>query len=338
VDRRADPALRRRRGEHQFAIRAHRAARNRSPAQVMPAVEQRGSGRPSRLLVRHGEIAGSYAGTPRGPVHRRGRVRSVRASSPGVTVWTQSGGGRDEAIVPAGLGARDTLRLRPRCGCTERHRRHDDGARHADLDWIIGWNKGDFLAVRPWRVRKPRRCQPHRRLRDEGTRRDREARLSGDRRGAAVGRVTSGTQTPFLKKAIGMAYVPSPTRRRAPSSTWTSGRLARATVVRCRSTTTERVTCIQPTASTRKTTSGSKVTGETRAGGITDYAPEAAGRRRVLDLPQVGRALKVGESFGPWSRSRPFQSCTARCRGSHGGHSALAEKPEKVNADPTRAG
>ena len=27
--------------------------------------------------------------------------------------------------------------------------------------------------------------------------------------GAAAGRVTSGTQTPFLKKAIGMAYVPA---------------------------------------------------------------------------------------------------------------------------------
>jgi aminomethyltransferase len=27
--------------------------------------------------------------------------------------------------------------------------------------------------------------------------------------GQAVGRVTSGTQTPFLKKAIGMAYVPN---------------------------------------------------------------------------------------------------------------------------------
>jgi aminomethyltransferase len=28
------------------------------------------------------------------------------------------------------------------------------------------------------------------------------------RHGQPVGRVTSGTQTPFLKKAIGMAYVP----------------------------------------------------------------------------------------------------------------------------------
>ena len=27
--------------------------------------------------------------------------------------------------------------------------------------------------------------------------------------GAEVGKVTSGTQTPFLKKAIGMAYVPA---------------------------------------------------------------------------------------------------------------------------------
>jgi aminomethyltransferase len=28
--------------------------------------------------------------------------------------------------------------------------------------------------------------------------------------GAKAGRVTSGTQTPYLKKAIGMAYVPTP--------------------------------------------------------------------------------------------------------------------------------
>jgi aminomethyltransferase len=48
-----------------------------------------------------------------------------------------------------------------------------------------------------------------------------------------IGVVTSGTQTPFLKKAIGMAYVPI--ELTAPGSEITidvRGRASRATVVR----------------------------------------------------------------------------------------------------------
>jgi len=50
--------------------------------------------------------------------------------------------------------------------------------------------------------------------------------------GRPVGRVTSGTQTPFLKKAIGMAYVP--VAHAAPGTQLDveiRGRLARARVV-----------------------------------------------------------------------------------------------------------
>jgi aminomethyltransferase len=50
--------------------------------------------------------------------------------------------------------------------------------------------------------------------------------------GAKAGVVTSGTQTPFLKKAIGMAYVPSD--KTAPGTEFEveiRGRRARATVV-----------------------------------------------------------------------------------------------------------
>ena len=50
--------------------------------------------------------------------------------------------------------------------------------------------------------------------------------------GARVGVVTSGTHTPFLKKAIGMAYVPAALT--APGTEFTidiRGRLAKAVVV-----------------------------------------------------------------------------------------------------------
>jgi aminomethyltransferase len=50
--------------------------------------------------------------------------------------------------------------------------------------------------------------------------------------GASAGVVTSGTQTPFLKKAIGMAYVPSDrTALGTEFEVEIRGRRARATVV-----------------------------------------------------------------------------------------------------------
>ena len=50
--------------------------------------------------------------------------------------------------------------------------------------------------------------------------------------GERVGRVTSGTQTPFLKKAIGMAYVPvALTAPGTDIDIEVRGRLARAAVV-----------------------------------------------------------------------------------------------------------
>ena len=79
----------------------------------------------------------------------------------------------------------------------------------ADLGWIVGWKKDDFLGRDVLRAQKADGVDAEaRRLRD-GRPRHRPPRLrrcSHD--GQQVGVVTSGTQTPFLKKAIGMAYVP----------------------------------------------------------------------------------------------------------------------------------
>jgi aminomethyltransferase len=79
----------------------------------------------------------------------------------------------------------------------------------ADLGWIVGWKKDAFIGA-----------QVLRRQKAEGTAKKLIGFEMVDRAigrhgydvyidGARAGVVTSGTQTPYLKKAIGMAYVPS---------------------------------------------------------------------------------------------------------------------------------
>lgn len=140
--------------------------------------------------------------------------------------------GAGEGIVPAGLGARDTLRLE--AGMRLHGNDIDRGTTpvEADLSWIVGWHKDAFLGR-----------EVVLRQREEGTAR----RLVGfemvdrgiARHGypvlvdaAPVGIVTSGTQTPYLKKAIGMAYVPSGVAEPGQTiSIDVRGRPLRATVV-----------------------------------------------------------------------------------------------------------
>ena len=78
-----------------------------------------------------------------------------------------------------------------------------------------------------------------------------------------------------------------------------------------------------------------KVTGETGQVGITDYAQKQLGDVVYLDLPQVGRTLKVGESFGTVESVKAVSELYSPVSGVVTAvNSALAEKPEKVNSDP----
>src|SRR4029453_1055525 len=79
----------------------------------------------------------------------------------------------------------------------------------AGLGWTIGWKKGDFIGRE--RLLEQKEKGTARKLGgfemiDRGLARQGYPVVSGGRQ---VGAVTSGTQTPFLKKAIGMAYVPT---------------------------------------------------------------------------------------------------------------------------------
>jgi aminomethyltransferase len=117
--------------------------------------------------------------------------------------------GRDAGLVPAGLAARDTLRLEAAMRLYGNDMDERTTVLEADLGWIVGWKKEDFIGADVLRRQKAEgvsRKLVGFEVLDRGiARHGHEVFLNGERAGV----VTSGTQTPFLKKAIGMAYLPA---------------------------------------------------------------------------------------------------------------------------------
>jgi aminomethyltransferase len=116
--------------------------------------------------------------------------------------------GRSVDVVPAGLGARDTLRLEASMRLYGNDIDETTTVLEAGLGWMIGWTNKAFIGRD--RLLEQKASGVTRRLVgfemvDRGIARHGYRVIQGD---ATVGVVTSGTQTPFLGKAIGMAYVP----------------------------------------------------------------------------------------------------------------------------------
>jgi aminomethyltransferase len=140
--------------------------------------------------------------------------------------------GKRVDLIPCGLGARDTLRLEASMRLYGNDIDETTTALEADLGWIVGWKKDDFIGAAVLREQKAkgveRRIVGFEML-DRGiARHGYDVYVGGERAGA----VTSGTQTPYLKKAIGMAYLP--TDRTAPATEFEidiRGRRSRARVV-----------------------------------------------------------------------------------------------------------
>ena len=77
------------------------------------------------------------------------------------------------------------------------------------------------------------------------------------------------------------------------------------------------------------------VTGDTGRVGITDYAQKQLGDVVYLDLPQIGRTLTQGESFGSVESVKAVSELYCPAAGTVTAvNTALGEKPESVNADP----
>jgi aminomethyltransferase len=116
--------------------------------------------------------------------------------------------GTAEGLEPCGLGARDTLRLEAAMRLYGNDMDASTTVLEAGLGWIVGWKKPAFLGSSYLQNQKAgslaRKLVPFE-LHDRAIARHGHAVMRGD---AVIGVVTSGTQTPFLKKSIGFAMVP----------------------------------------------------------------------------------------------------------------------------------
>ena len=117
--------------------------------------------------------------------------------------------GAAHGLVPVGLGARDTLRLEACMALYGNDIDHTTTVLDADLGWILKLNKGcDFngkAALERQKAEGVARKLVAFELTERGIPRHGMDCYAGDEK---VGVVTSGTQAPFLKKPLGMAYLP----------------------------------------------------------------------------------------------------------------------------------
>jgi aminomethyltransferase len=109
---------------------------------------------------------------------------------------------------PCGLGARDTLRLEAKMALYGNDIDHSTTPLEADLGWIVKLDKGDFMGrdvLERERSEGLKRKLVGFEMVDRGIGRHGYPIVEG---GQEIGVVTSGTHSPTLKKAIGLAYLP----------------------------------------------------------------------------------------------------------------------------------
>ncbi len=111
-------------------------------------------------------------------------------------------------IVPAGLGARDTLRLEAGLPLHGHELGPGITTLQANLGWVVAWEKGPFRGREV--LLAEREAGPRRRLRGlvtEGRRPPREGSVVR-KDGVEVGEVTSGNFAPELGHGIALAFLP----------------------------------------------------------------------------------------------------------------------------------
>jgi aminomethyltransferase len=119
--------------------------------------------------------------------------------------------GRAAGLVPVGLGARDTLRLEARMCLYGNDMDETTTLVEAGLGWIVSLDpaKGGFIGRSILEAQKkggaPRKLVGFELTAPGIARHGYPVHLGG----APIGSVTSGTHAPFLKKSIGLCYLPA---------------------------------------------------------------------------------------------------------------------------------
>jgi aminomethyltransferase len=138
----------------------------------------------------------------------------------------------DAGIRPAGLGARDTLRLEAGLPLHGHELGPGITPLQAGLSWVVRFDKGDFRGRAPLVAERDRGI--HRRLRGlvlDGRQIPRTgyAVLMGEER---VGEITSGNFSPVLERGIALAFLRPDSEEGTHVVVDIRGRLAPATVTR----------------------------------------------------------------------------------------------------------
>jgi aminomethyltransferase len=128
----------------------------------------------------------------------------------GARVWNAIlEAGVEFGILPCGLGARNTLRLESKMALYGHEISESITALEAGLDRYCKFEKGDFIGRAALEKQKSRGIQRTLigiEMLERGIARD--GYKIFDEAGNEIGWVTSGSYAPFLKKNIGLAYVP----------------------------------------------------------------------------------------------------------------------------------
>lgn len=112
-------------------------------------------------------------------------------------------------ILPCGLGARDTLRLEAGYLLYGTDMNEDNTPLEADLEWIVDLQKADFIGKKALVMQKENGVSKKLvgfEMQEQGIPRHDYSILKD---GEVIGKVTSGTFAPFLKKSIALGYVPA---------------------------------------------------------------------------------------------------------------------------------
>ncbi|HZI60263.1 MAG TPA: glycine cleavage system aminomethyltransferase GcvT [Pyrinomonadaceae bacterium] len=116
--------------------------------------------------------------------------------------------GAPTGVLPCGLAARNTLRLEAGMALYGHEIDENTTLLEANLGWICKLDKSDFVGREALAQQKQagiKRKLVGFEVTERGIARDEQDVLVNDEK---VGKVTSGSPAPFLKKNIGMAYVP----------------------------------------------------------------------------------------------------------------------------------
>lgn len=117
--------------------------------------------------------------------------------------------GKEYGLEPAGLGARDTLRLEMGYALYGNDINKDTTPIEARMSWLTKFDKGDFIGKE--RLLQEKEEGASRKLMGFIVQEERKIPRSGyeirDNFGSKIGYVTSGTQSISLNKGIGMGYM-----------------------------------------------------------------------------------------------------------------------------------